>query len=181
MAKFSGNSSTISFDDIGAREHIMQSSYLSLLCEYLYMVEIYSHHTFSHQFGFSILGQHSERLPTAVLYSLYQLYHSCTRTSTKSKVLVPAISCNFGDCFTRLYSTWWIQLPNDYFKNGPKTLIELFFSSMNDPVIGTTLGSKADAEIIAMDEGISSQKRHVPQEVKDETPTGDHLSAYLSQ
>ncbi|KAL3519896.1 hypothetical protein ACH5RR_018045 [Cinchona calisaya] len=69
----------------------LRSSYLSLRCEDLYVVEIYSPHRFSRQFGFyqDLLGEHSEELPASVLERMYQLYSSCTRVGTKSKVSVP--------------------------------------------------------------------------------------------
>ncbi|KAL3509998.1 hypothetical protein ACH5RR_029399 [Cinchona calisaya] len=45
----------------------------------------------------------------------------------------------------------------------------------------SVLGSKVDAEAIAMDEGTSSQKRCARQEVQGETPIDDHPSGHPSQ
>ncbi|KAL3513378.1 hypothetical protein ACH5RR_026095 [Cinchona calisaya] len=104
MAKFSGSSSVISFDEISAREHIMQGNNFA--------------------------------------------WHSPSFTLEK---------------------------------NGPKTLTELFLSSVNDPASGSVPGSRVDAEAIAMDEGTSSQKRCVLQEVQDETSTDDHPNGHPSQ
>ncbi|KAL3524576.1 hypothetical protein ACH5RR_012948 [Cinchona calisaya] len=74
MAKFSGSSSVILLDEISGRQHIIYfmsllSSYLSLQCEDLCVVEIYSLHRFTRQFGFCqyLPGEHSEELPISVL------------------------------------------------------------------------------------------------------------------
>ncbi|KAL3522537.1 hypothetical protein ACH5RR_015371 [Cinchona calisaya] len=161
----------------------LQLTYLSLRRENLYVVEINSPHKFARQFGFcqALPGEHSEELPASILEWMYQLYRSCTHVGTKSEVSIPALLRNFGDHFTRQYSTWWAQLYDDYFTNGPKTLTELFLSSVNDPADASVVGSKVDAEAIAMDEGTSSQKRCTRQEFQDETPTDDHSSGHPSK
>ncbi|KAL3504460.1 hypothetical protein ACH5RR_034301 [Cinchona calisaya] len=65
-------------------------------------------------------------------------------------------------------------------RNGSKTLTELFLSFVNDSTSGSVLGSKVDAEAIAMDEGTNSRKICALQEVQDEIPTDDHPSRHPS-
>ncbi|KAL3520166.1 hypothetical protein ACH5RR_018315 [Cinchona calisaya] len=61
------------------------------------------------------------------------------------------------------------------------TLAKLFLGSVDNPANSYTPRSKVDAEIIAVDEGTSSRKMPTSQDVQDETPTSDHLSAPIPQ
>ncbi|KAL3535110.1 hypothetical protein ACH5RR_003571 [Cinchona calisaya] len=160
MAKFSRSSSVISFHEISAKEYIMRGTNFVW---YSTSFALEKQHIFTDGHNLSPFkfiyfmnlrsSEYSEELPASVLERIYQLYHSCTRTGTKSKVSVPALSRNFGGCL----------------------LDDIILASGSFP------GSKADVEAIAMDKGTSSRKRCAILEVQDETPLDDHPNGHPSQ
>nr|XP_016483859.1 PREDICTED: uncharacterized protein LOC107804474 [Nicotiana tabacum]XP_016483861.1 PREDICTED: uncharacterized protein LOC107804474 [Nicotiana tabacum] len=87
----------------------LRSSYLTLRHDDTFIVESYSPHRFSRQFGFcqDIPGDLMEQPYDGTLQALVQLWDSSTRLGTFSKFIVPVHPINDVPLVTREYIDWW--------------------------------------------------------------------------
>lgn len=72
----------------------LRSSYLTLRCEDLHIVEPYSPHRFSRQFGYvqDVPGNLSEDICLCTYTALAELWRSCLKFDTKCRIVLPSRS-----------------------------------------------------------------------------------------
>ncbi|XP_019234715.1 PREDICTED: uncharacterized protein LOC109215149 [Nicotiana attenuata] len=87
----------------------LRSSFITLRHDDIHIVESYSPHRFSRQFGFcqDVPGKLIERPYDGSLKMLVQFWDSCVRLGGSSKVIVPTRPSEEGPLMTREYADWW--------------------------------------------------------------------------
>lgn len=87
----------------------LRSSFLIFRCDNEHVIETYSPCRFSRQFGFcqDIPGNLKKELHTGTLKEVIQLWFSCTRLGTGSKVVIPARFSKESPLVTKEYDDWW--------------------------------------------------------------------------
>lgn len=87
----------------------LRSSFVTLRQDDDLIVEPYSPHRFSRQFGYcqDVPGVLIEPYYDGSLLALVQLWDSCVHLGTSSKVIIPMRPSNKGFFMTREFSDWW--------------------------------------------------------------------------
>ncbi|OIT36613.1 hypothetical protein A4A49_64167, partial [Nicotiana attenuata] len=88
---------------------ILHSSFITLRHDDIHIMESYSPHRFSRQFGFcqDVPGNLIERPYDGSLKMLVQFWDSCVRLGGSSKAIVPTRPSEEGPLMTREYTDWW--------------------------------------------------------------------------
>ncbi|KAF3620020.1 hypothetical protein FXO38_32603 [Capsicum annuum] len=111
MCRITGERMVRSFDLSGARR--LRSSNVTLRCDDHFVMEPYSPHRFSRQFGFvqDLPGIFSKRPYDDTLEELVRLWDFCTRLSSSSTISIPPHPER--PLTTNRYANWWyIGRPN---------------------------------------------------------------------
>ncbi|KAH0746483.1 hypothetical protein KY285_008140 [Solanum tuberosum] len=87
----------------------LRSSFVTLRLDDELIVEPYSPHRFSRQFGYcqDVPGALIEHYYDGSLLALVQLWDSCVHLGSSSKIIIPMRPSNKGSLMTREYSEWW--------------------------------------------------------------------------
>ncbi|KAH0713698.1 hypothetical protein KY289_009657 [Solanum tuberosum] len=87
----------------------LRSSFVTLRLDDELIVEPYSPHRFSRQFGYyqDVPGALIEHHYDGSLLALVQLWDSCVHLGGSSKIIIPMRPSNKGSLMTREYSEWW--------------------------------------------------------------------------
>ncbi|KAM2350132.1 hypothetical protein ACFX1X_013565 [Malus domestica] len=87
----------------------LRSGFVSLRQEDRCIIQSYSPHRFSRQFGFvqSEPGKLKERNPSVSLQAVYMHWESCTRSCTNAVITLPANDEFRSNPVTRVYARWW--------------------------------------------------------------------------
>ncbi|KAM0978606.1 hypothetical protein FF1_014548 [Malus domestica] len=87
----------------------IRSGFVSLRQEDRCIIQSYSPHRFSRQFGFvqSEPGKLKERNPSVSLQAVYMHWESCTRSCTNAVITLPANDEFRSNPVTRVYARWW--------------------------------------------------------------------------
>ncbi|KAM5585650.1 hypothetical protein ABKV19_004845, partial [Rosa sericea] len=90
----------------------LRSGYLSLRQDNRRVIQPYSPHRFSRQFGYvqDIPGSLKNDIRTSVLALIYKHWDSCTRVNTKCVVTLPIQSAITEYMVTRDYVDWWSKV-----------------------------------------------------------------------
>ncbi|CAN6572630.1 unnamed protein product [Malus baccata var. baccata] len=94
----------------------LRSGFVSLRQENRCIVQPYSPHRFSRQFGFvqNLPGKLKEKNQSTSLQAVYMHWESCTRACTNAVITLPAKDEFKSNPVTRIYARWW---SNVYYKN----------------------------------------------------------------
>ncbi|XP_070671115.1 uncharacterized protein [Malus domestica] len=94
----------------------LRSGFVSLRKEDRCIVQSYSPHRFSRQFGFvqNLPGKLKEKNQSAFLQAVYMHWESCTRACTNVVITLPAKDEFKSNPVTRIYACWWSKV---YYKN----------------------------------------------------------------
>ncbi|CAN6712575.1 unnamed protein product [Malus baccata var. baccata] len=94
----------------------LRSGFVSLRQEDRCIVQPYSPHRFSRQFGFvqNLPGKLKENNQSASLQAMYMHWESCTRARTNAVITLPAKDEFKSNLVTRVYARWWSKV---YYKN----------------------------------------------------------------
>ncbi|KAM1264728.1 hypothetical protein ACFX2J_034502 [Malus domestica] len=94
----------------------LRSGFVSLRQEDRCIVQPYSPHRFSRQFGFvqNLPGKLKEKNQSASLQAVYMHWKSCTRACTNVVITLPTKDEFKSNPVTRVYARWWSKV---YYKN----------------------------------------------------------------
>ena len=94
----------------------LRSGYVSLRQEDRCIVQSYSPHRFSRQFGFvqNVPGKLKEKAQPESLQAVYMHWESCTRACTNASITLPAKNEFTRNPVTRAYVSWWSRV---YYEN----------------------------------------------------------------
>ncbi|CAN6586386.1 unnamed protein product [Malus baccata var. baccata] len=94
----------------------LRSGFVSLRQEDRCIVQPYSPHRFSRQFGFvqNLPGKLKENNQSTSLQAVYMHWESCTRARTNAVITLPAKDEFKSNPVTRVYARWWSKV---YYKN----------------------------------------------------------------
>ena len=94
----------------------LRSGYVSLRQEDQCIIQQYSPHRFSRQFGFvqNVPGKLKEKNQSESLQAVYMYWESCTRACTNASITLPAKNEFESNPVTRAYGSWWSRV---YCKN----------------------------------------------------------------
>ncbi|KAL2931549.1 Hexon-interlacing protein [Bienertia sinuspersici] len=153
----------------------IRSCYLTLRYDDEYVVEPYSPHRFSRQFGFcqNIPGElkpYSQKISLQYLWSLFQ---TSIRVGTKSSFLIPAGGMNIGICsrVTAPFKLWW---STSYAHSGPSPSPPSTNSSRKRKTNSTSISDKdAKAPLDTSDEGRGKLSRKSSSQSSRETSPHD--------
>lgn len=102
------DNSHLCFSDLSYHRSL-RSGFISLWQEDRCIVQPYSPHRFSRQFGFvqSVPGKLKEKNQSASLQAVYMYWESCTRSFTNVVITLPANDEFKSNPVTRVYARWW--------------------------------------------------------------------------
>lgn len=104
----------------------IRSSFLTLRCQDDHIIEPYSPHRFSRQFGFhqDLPGDLVKRDKDIRLETLCNFHRTCIRYNTRAKALFPKTS-EFASRVHPRYRRWWQEISGDHFDEGTRRLIQI--------------------------------------------------------
>ncbi|KAL0366242.1 UNVERIFIED_CONTAM: hypothetical protein Sradi_3514300 [Sesamum radiatum] len=104
----------------------LRSSYLTLRIGSDSIVEAYSPHRFSRQFGFcqDVPGSLKKEILTCSLKELGRLWQSCTLSGTLSKLLIPG-SVSSSPLVTKEYADWWAKCNKTSLEKNTRVILKL--------------------------------------------------------
>ncbi|KAJ8556355.1 hypothetical protein K7X08_023113 [Anisodus acutangulus] len=104
----------------------LRSRFVTLRHDDDLIMEPYSPHRFSRQFGFfqdfpgGLVEQHYD----GSLLALVQLWDSCVRLGSSSKIIIPMRPSNEGPLMTREYSDWWQTLRENVLRQSTHIILK---------------------------------------------------------
>ncbi|KAL0406169.1 UNVERIFIED_CONTAM: hypothetical protein Slati_3930800 [Sesamum latifolium] len=104
----------------------LRSSYLTLRIGGDSIVEAYSPHRFSHQFGFcqDVPRSLKKEILTCSLKELGRLWQSCTLSGTLPKLLIPG-SVSSSPLVTEEYADWWAKCNKTSLEKNTRVILKL--------------------------------------------------------
>ncbi|KAL0420669.1 UNVERIFIED_CONTAM: hypothetical protein Slati_3089800 [Sesamum latifolium] len=104
----------------------LRSSYLTLRLGVESIVEAYSPHHFSRQFGFcqDVPGSLKKEILTCSLKELGRPWQSCTLSGTSSKLFIPG-SVSSSPLVTKEYADWWAKCNTNSLEKSTRVILKL--------------------------------------------------------